>query len=52
MSSLISRDSMLLIAGCPETSYPWLRVHILRFAPRLLFLVFWTWCSLLCSAAK
>jgi hypothetical protein len=27
MSSLISRDSMLLMAGFPKTSYPWLRSH-------------------------
>ena len=30
ISSLTRRDSMLLMAGFPETSYPWLRVHILR----------------------
>lgn len=29
MSSLTRRDSMVLIAGLPETSCPWLRVHIL-----------------------
>jgi hypothetical protein len=30
MSSLTRRDSMLLMAGFPETSYPWLRAHMLR----------------------
>ena len=50
MSSLISRDSMLLIAGFPETSYPWLRFHMLRFCStftlfNVLDLVF-TFCAL------
>jgi RNA recognition motif. (a.k.a. RRM, RBD, or RNP domain) len=31
MGSLVSRDSMLPIAGFPETSYPWLRFHRLHF---------------------
>lgn len=51
MSSLTRRDSMLLMAGFPETSYPWLRCAP---APLLLFLAFWTWCSLsvLCSQIR
>jgi hypothetical protein len=54
ISSLISRDSMLLIAGFPETSYPWLRLHMLYFCSTftlfsVLDLVF---TSVLCSQIR
>ena len=54
MSSLVSRDSMLLIAGFPETSYPWLRVHTLRFCSTFALFSILDWCSLsvLCSQIR
>ena len=54
MSSLTRRDSMLLMAGLPVTSYPWLRVHMLRLCSTftlfsVLDLVF---TSVLCSQIR
>jgi hypothetical protein len=49
MSSLISCDSMLLVAGFPETSYPWLQVHTLRFCFMFDLFSVLDWCSLFCA---
>ena len=54
MSSPISCDSMLLVAGFPETSYPCLRFHTLRFCPTFALFSVLDWCSLsvLCSQIR
>ena len=49
MSGLTHRDSMLLMAGFPETSYPWLRVHTLRFCSTFALFSVLDWCSLFCA---
>jgi len=45
---------MLLVAGFPETSYPCLRFHTLRFCPTFALFSVLDWCSLsvLCSQIR
>jgi hypothetical protein len=45
---------MLLGAGFPETSYPWLRVHTLCFCSTFTLFSVLDWCSLpvLCSQIR